>query len=449
MKAAELTCVYFFGEDHVLDECPSNPSLIWVGNSSNAVRQNVTSTPPGYNQPMPPRNVQQSSASSSSSMEALLKEYMAKNDVVIQRQIANALSSRLQGPLSSGTKNLRSQRKEQCKAITLRSGTHLPEVVNDATVEEDNSNFTHKKNSESKNVEAELACVVNKNATSKQPQQFEERPLPPFPQQFQKSKQDLQFKKKFVDVLKQLHINIPLVEALEQMPNYVKFMKDILSKKRRLGEFETVALTKGCTTMLMNKLPPKLKDPGSFTIPCSIGNHYVGKDYVIWMQEARNWEGETHNSNATANWFLLCTYGRVNKFIFPTNFIILECEANKEVPIILVRHFLAIDRTLIDVQKGELTMKVNEQQITFNVLDAMKCVDDNEKCHAIGFIDTIVEPPRPSIDDLSTLELKLFLLHLKYAYLGDTNTFPLTFDQEAKLLEVLKRYKKALGVDNY
>ncbi|XP_016689321.1 uncharacterized protein [Gossypium hirsutum] len=81
--------------------------------------------------------------------------------------------------------------------------------------------------------------------------------------------------KRFLDVLKQLHINIPLVEALEQMRSYVKFMKDILSKKRRLGEFEIVALTEGCTTMLMNKLPSKMKDPGSFTILCSIGNHYL------------------------------------------------------------------------------------------------------------------------------------------------------------------------------
>ena len=77
--------------------------------------------------------------------------------------------------------------------------------------------------------------------------------------------------------MKQLNINIPLVEALEQMPSYVKFMKDILSKKRRLGEFETVALTEECSVILKNKLPPKLKDPGSFMIPCSIGNQYFRK----------------------------------------------------------------------------------------------------------------------------------------------------------------------------
>ena len=78
--------------------------------------------------------------------------------------------------------------------------------------------------------------------------------------------------------MKQLHINIPLVEALEQMPNYAKFMKDLVTKKRRFGEFETVALTEECSAILQNKLPPTLKDPGNFTIPYSIGNHYFGKN---------------------------------------------------------------------------------------------------------------------------------------------------------------------------
>ena len=56
------------------------------------------------------------------------------------------------------------------------------------------------------------------------------------------------------------------------MPSYVKFMKDILSKKRRWSDFETVNLTKECSVILQRKLPHKLKDPRSFTIPCTIGN---------------------------------------------------------------------------------------------------------------------------------------------------------------------------------
>ena len=57
------------------------------------------------------------------------------------------------------------------------------------------------------------------------------------------------------------------MEALEQMSNYVKFLKDILARKRRLGEFETVALTQENSHMLQSKIPTKVKDPGSFTIP--------------------------------------------------------------------------------------------------------------------------------------------------------------------------------------
>ena len=92
----------------------------------------------------------------------------------------------------------------------------------------------------------------------------------PFPQRLKKNNLDKQFAK-FLEVFKKLHINIPFMEALEQMPKYVKFMKEILSKKRKLGDYEMVALTEECSAVLQKKLPPKLKDPGSFTIPCTIG----------------------------------------------------------------------------------------------------------------------------------------------------------------------------------
>ena len=77
---------------------------------------------------------------------------------------------------------------------------------------------------------------------------------------------------RFMDIFKKLPINIPFVEALEQMPGYVKFMKDVLSKKRMLEDYETVALLEECSAILQKKFPPKLKDPGSFTIPCVIRN---------------------------------------------------------------------------------------------------------------------------------------------------------------------------------
>ncbi|XP_052481194.1 uncharacterized protein LOC128035489 [Gossypium raimondii] len=94
-----------------------------------------------------------------------------------------------------------------------------------------------------------------------------------------------------------------------------------------------------------------------------------------------------------------------------------ECEANHDVPIILGRPFLASGRTLIDVQKGELTMR----------------------------------PPKPYVKESPVLELKLLPQHFKYAYLGNNSTLPvvisnkLTTEQEDMLLKVLRQCKRALG----
>ena len=79
-------------------------------------------------------------------------------------------------------------------------------------------------------------------------------PFIPYPQRLRKSKLDKQFIK-FMEVFKKLQINIPFADALEQMPTYVKFMKDILSKKRRLEEYETIALTEECSAIIQKKLP--------------------------------------------------------------------------------------------------------------------------------------------------------------------------------------------------
>ncbi|KAA3487661.1 hypothetical protein EPI10_031475 [Gossypium australe] len=149
-----------------------------------------------------------------------------------------------------------------------------------------------------------------------------------------KEEVQLQFKK-FLDVLKKLYINIPLVEVLEQMPNYVKFMKDILSKKKRLGEFKIVVLKKKCSVFLLNKLPLKKKDPGEITIVTP----QLENQYLVHR------EGNINDVLVHAD-----------KFISPIDFIILDFEANKEVPIIIEKPFLATERTLIDMQRGKLTM---------------------------------------------------------------------------------------------
>ena len=75
-----------------------------------------------------------------------------------------------------------------------------------------------------------------------------------------------------MDVFKKIEINLPFVEALNQMPNYAKFLKDILSKKRSFVEKGLVNLTATCSVVIQRILLEKMQDPGSFTIPCTARN---------------------------------------------------------------------------------------------------------------------------------------------------------------------------------
>ncbi|XP_024962718.1 uncharacterized protein LOC112502930 [Cynara cardunculus var. scolymus] len=78
---------------------------------------------------------------------------------------------------------------------------------------------------------------------------------------------------------------------------------------------------------------------------------------------------------------------QVDKFIFPVDFIILDFEVDKEISIILGRPFLATGRTLIDFEKGELTMRLQDHKVTFNVFDSLKYPDYLEKCSRISEIE--------------------------------------------------------------
>ncbi|XP_062081236.1 uncharacterized protein LOC133786038 [Humulus lupulus] len=341
---------------------------------------------------------------------------MAKNDVVIQSQaaslrnleiqmgqLANELKNRPQGTFPSDTENPRRDGKEQCKVVTLRSGKNLE--LNEEKDKRKNEPTSIQIGEEKRENSASSAAEITQNATASVQQSVTEKvlhkPPPPFPQRFKKQQQDGQFRK-FLDVLKQLHINIPLVEALEQMPTYVKFLKDILTKKMRLGEFETVALTEGCSAMLKSKIPPKLKDPGSFTIPCSIGGRDVGRALCdlgasINLMPMSIFKklgiGEARPTTITlqlADLSMAHPEGKiedvlvqVDKFIFPADFIILDYEVDRDVPIILGRPFLATGRTLIDVEKGELTMRAQEEQVTFKVFNPIRSPDEVGDCFAI------------------------------------------------------------------
>ncbi|GJV16088.1 retrovirus-related pol polyprotein from transposon TNT 1-94 [Tanacetum coccineum] len=124
----------------------------------------------------------------------------------------------------------------------------------------------------------------NKVLTNDQPQRTSEPvvqpsnetqiPPVPFPKRLRKEKEEAQ-QKKFLENLKQLHINFPFIEALTQMPKYAKFLKSLLTNKARLEEACKIIMNERCSAVLLNKLPSKEKDPGSFTIPCDIGQLHI------------------------------------------------------------------------------------------------------------------------------------------------------------------------------
>ena len=110
----------------------------------------------------------------------------------------------------------------------------------------------------------------------------EEKPkvVLPYPARTKKKYLNEKNFEKFLELFKKLEINIPFSEALEQMPIYAKFMKDIISKKRSL-ETEPVILTERCSAILQGlKVPLKKKDKGAVTIPCAIGDRTFKKALI-------------------------------------------------------------------------------------------------------------------------------------------------------------------------
>ncbi|CAL1411814.1 unnamed protein product [Linum trigynum] len=280
--------------------------------------------------------------------------------------------------------------------------------------------------------------------------------------------------KKFVNIFKQLHINIPLAEALEQMPTYAKFLRELLTKKRKWADLEKVTLTSECSVVIQNKLPEKRDDPGSFIIPCVIGDTEFNKSlcdlgaginlmpYSVYkklglgdvLKPTRITLQLTDRSVKIPKGVVENVLVKVGKFILPTDFVILEMEEDQGVPLILGRPFLATGDALIDVGRGKLTFRVGKEEEIFNVFQ----VDHNHD--AIDDLESGArERKNSSSCDSGSAEVSHALAtqslkskqgqkslpdHLKYRYLGKDFNLPviipssLTLKQEEYLLEALQ-----------
>ena len=141
------------------------------------------------------------------------------------------------------------------------------------------------------------------------------------------------------------------------MPLYAKFLKDILSKKRRIVEEGIVNLAATCSALMKKEFPEKMKDPGSFTIPCSIGGVEIQKALCVSgasinlmsLSVAKPLSlGELIPTTITlqmADRLMVKPEGVLEdvlvtdgKFVFPIDFIILDMEADSQVPLLLGDH---------------------------------------------------------------------------------------------------------------
>ncbi|KAI3771178.1 hypothetical protein L6452_02337 [Arctium lappa] len=443
-------------------------------------------------------------------------------------QIAEALQSRNIGQFPS---QIEKPQRENCNAINLRSGKEVENRVNREPVEEKEKEpeviVVEEETNEEKmdeDIEMENPEVEQKEGE----QEVDKAPVKPvtprvsFPGRLKSQKDDANFAK-FLEVFKKLHINIPFADALAQMPSYVKFLKDILSNKRKLEEQATVALTEECSAILQHKLPPKLKDPGSFTIPvhictsefskalCDLGASINLMPLSIFRRLGL---GEVQPTNITlqlADRSIKYPYGliedvlvKVDKFYFPVDFVVLDMDEDKEIPLILGRPFLATGGALIDVKGGKLTLRVGDEEAVFNVFHAVQRKMEVNECYRVDTMEAVIReegnavvsddklknaltgadystesesvmqlnvlptykgPRKHVVEDLGTplpksqpsskvppqLELKQLPSHLEYAYLGEKETLPviisahLTAGDKEKLLRVLREHQAAIG----
>ena len=228
---------------------------------------------------------------------------------------------------------------------------------------------------------------------------------------------------KFMEVLKQLTVTFPFTDALTQMPSYAKFLKEVLLNKRSLKECKKVQLNLECSAVVSRELPPKLGDPGKFTIPCNIGKATIKKalcdlgasvslmPYTVFQRIGVGELKPTRMTLQLADTSTRKPLGivedvpvQVGRFFVPADFVVVDMKEDKDVPIILGRPFLRTARAIFDTYEGTLTMNIGGEKVQFRIDKAMKYQDIHEDDYEVDMIDDIVHKMRdPRLDFLDSL----------------------------------------------
>ncbi|GJZ09428.1 reverse transcriptase domain-containing protein [Tanacetum coccineum] len=192
---------------------------------------------------------------------------------------------------------------------------------------------------------------------------------------------------------------------------------EICRDKEKLLELAKIPLNENCSAMLLKKLPEKLGDPGKFLIPCN----FPGMDVCHALADL----GASINLMPLSFWKKLSlpeltptrmtleladrsithpkglaedVYVKVGKFHFPTDFVVVDFEADPRVPLILGRSFLRTGRALIDVYGEEITLRVDNEAVTFNLDQTTRYSSTNDKSvNRIDIIDAVCEEYAPEL----------------------------------------------------
>ncbi|XP_070007892.1 uncharacterized protein [Nicotiana sylvestris] len=323
-----------------------------------------------------------------------VQEKLAVHDSAIKNietqlgQLSMALNNRPQGTLPGDTNiNPKDQNTNQLMSQEEKG----KEKINEQVVEQ-------------------VAPLVPENSNREKPVSNAQRVIPaPFPQRLVKQKKAGQYKK-FMEMLRQIQLNIPLMDALREMLGYSKMMKDLMSWKFDFQDLSTVTLTQTYSAVVAKPMAQKMSDPGSFTIPCTIGSYAFAKALcdlgaIINLMPLAVYT-KLGIGRARPTLILLQLADRtvkrptgilddvlvqVGKFVFLADFVILDCQVDEEIPLILGRPFLSMWRALIDCETGELKMRLNDEEVVFNVQQSMRRPCEYANCSLVEAVDVILQ----------------------------------------------------------
>ncbi|GKD82769.1 reverse transcriptase domain-containing protein [Tanacetum coccineum] len=169
---------------------------------------------------------------------------------------------------------------------------------------------------------------------------------------------------KIFQIFQDLRFDISFADALLLMPRFAPTIKSLLMNKEKLLELAKIPLNENCSAMLLKKLPKSLE------IPAKLADRSI-----------------THPKGLAED-----VYVKVGKFHFPTDFVVVDFEADPRVPLILGRSFLRIGRALIDVYVEEITLRVDNEAVTFNLDQTTRYSSTNDKSvNRIDIIDAVCE----------------------------------------------------------